>query len=131
MRDDTLPLRRAPPPDDRAHVYIINSDRGVLKLVGDLLTDARARVTLKPLRQNLEVTLSILRLAVPDLLTLEIVPYRRDAQPLLERTATNETHQRFPIRLASTSPGLAEEVAGANAPLVHGVLPKPFELNDL
>jgi DNA-binding response OmpR family regulator len=128
--EDTLPLPPTPAPDGKPHVYVINSDPTFLEMIADLLADTRAHVTLEAMRPNIEVTLDNLRSARPDLLLLDVVPFRNDAEPLLERMEADDELRHVPVMVASTSPKAAEAAANAHAALVRDILPKPFDLGD-
>jgi len=130
MDDETLPLPPTPAPPGLPHIYVVNSDEVFLETIGELLTDVRVRVTLEQMRPNIEVTLANLRSAQPDLLILDIVPRRNDAQLLLERMHGDPELSQIPVLAASTSPRLAEQVAAAYRPLVRDLLPKPFDLDE-
>lgn len=132
MSGANIPPTLPPSPGcgDLPHIYVINSDPEFLEMVGDLLEDVRARVHLEQMRPNIAVTLDNLRSARPDLLLLDVVPYRDDARLLLERIAADEDLRHMPIILASTSVGVAERLAGAFGTHVLDVLPKPFDLDD-
>ena len=125
-----LPLPPTPPQDSPSRVYVINSDPGFLEMIGDLVSDARLAVTLEQMRPNIDVSLDNLRLAQPDLLILDVIPYRHDAELLLSRMAEDSALRRLPVMLASTSPGLAEQLANTYSDLVRDVLPKPFNIDD-
>jgi CheY-like chemotaxis protein len=128
--DDTLPvLPPAPGPDGRPHVYVMNSDPEFLNLIRMLLEDARVHVTVEQLRPNVEISLDNLRSARPDLLILDVIPYRRDAAALLDRMERDDDLKRLPVLVASTTASIAEEVADAHPEIVRDVLPKPFDLD--
>lgn len=132
MSDHDKPLPLPPrPADDRPHIYVINSDPDFLELIADLLTDTRAQVTLEQQRPNVAVTLQNLRSARPDLLILDVVPYRSDAQVLLEAMAADAELSHLPVLTASTSSGATEQLANAYPNLVRDTLPKPFNVDDL
>jgi CheY-like chemotaxis protein len=128
--EDTLPLPPTPAPDGKPHIYVINSDPAFLEMIADLLSDTRAHVTLEAMRPNIEVTLDNLRSARPDLLILDIVPFRNDAEPLLERMEADDELRHLPVMAASTSKKAAEAAANEHASLVRDILPKPFDLED-
>jgi DNA-binding response OmpR family regulator len=130
MDDETLPLPPTPAPPGVPHIYVINSDEEFLETIGDLLSDARVRVTLEQMRPNIEVTVANLRSAQPDLLILDVVPHRADAQLLLDRMRADPELGQIPVLAASTNSDLAERVAASYAPLVCAVLPKPFEVEE-
>jgi DNA-binding response OmpR family regulator len=130
MDDEALPLPPTPAPPGVPHIYVINSDEEFLETIGDLLTDVRVRVTLEQMRPNIEVTVANLHSAQPDLLILDVVPHRRDAQWLLERMGADLELSQIPVLAASTNSGLAEQVAATYAPLVRAVLPKPFDVEE-
>jgi DNA-binding response OmpR family regulator len=130
MDDQTAPLPPTPAPPGIPHIYVINSDEVFLETIGDLLQDSRVRVTLEQMRPNIEVTMANLRSARPDLLILDVVPRRSDAQMLLERMLHDEELSRIPVLAASTNPGLAEQVAAKYQPLVRDLLPKPFDFDE-
>lgn len=115
---------------DLPFIYVVNSDPDFLEMIGGLLEDVRVRVHLEEMRPNVAVTLDNLRSAGPDLLILDVVPYRNDARLLLERIAADDELRELPILLASTSAGVAEELANAYGNQVLDVLPKPFDLDD-
>lgn len=129
--DDALPLPPTPPADGRPHIYVINADPDFLEMVADLLTDTRAQVTLEQQRPNVWVTLENLRSARPNLLILDVVPYRNDARALLETMTADAELAHLPVLTASTSTGAAEQLANAYPDLVREVLPKPFDVGDL
>ncbi len=131
MSDISLPLPPTPGADDRPHVYVLNSDEDFLELIAGLLADVRLRISLEQLRPNLEVTVQHLRSARPDLLVLDVVPYRDDARQLLERIADDAALRELPVMLASTSANVAERLAEVYSAQVWAVLPKPFDLDDL
>ena len=128
--EDTLPLPPTPAPDGKPHIYVINSDPDFLEMIANLLADTRAHVTLEAMRPNVEVTLDNLRSARPDLLILDVVPFRDDAGPLLERMEADDELRRVPVMVASTSPKAAEAIANEHASLVQDILPKPFDLEE-
>lgn len=128
MDDQSLPLPPTPAPPGLPHIYVINSDEAFLETIGDLLQDARVRVTLEQMRPNIAVTLENLRSAKPDLLILDIVPHRRDALLLLEHMLVDAELCQIPILAASTNPTLAEQIARTYQPLVRDVLRKPFDI---
>jgi DNA-binding response OmpR family regulator len=88
----------------------------------------RAQVTLEQRRPNVEVTLDNLRSARPDLLILDVVLFRSDAQVLLEAMAADADLAQLPVLTASTSVGAAEHLAKSYPMLVRDVLPKPFDV---
>ncbi len=126
--DETLPLPPLAGPKDRPHIHVINSDEMFLEMIGDLLSDLRAHVTLEQMRPNVAVTVDNLRSARPDLVILDVVPFRSEAATLLELLEGDVDLRELPVLLASTSPNLAERLANAHATLVRDVLPKPFDL---
>lgn len=126
--DETLPLPPVPLPDDRPHIHVINSDEMFLEMMADLLADTRAHVTLEQMRPNLAVTVGNLRAARPDLLLLDVVPFRTEAATLLDLLERDADLRDLPILLASTSPDIAERLAAAHPTLVRDILPKPFDL---
>lgn len=132
MEDQTnghsLPLPPTPAPPGLPHIYVINSDEAFLETIGDLLQDARVRVTLEQMRPNIAVTLENLHSARPDLLILDIVPHRRDPLLLLEHMLVDADLCQIPILAASTNPALAEQIAQTYRPLVRDVLRKPFAI---
>lgn len=128
--DHALPLPPLPGPEDRPHIYVINSDSAFLEAIGDLLADTRVHVTLEQLRPNVEVSLENLRAARPDLLILDAVPFHSDAEVLLERLVADAHLGHLPVMLASTSSKLAERLANTYAAVVQDILPKPFDLAD-
>lgn len=125
-----LPLPPSPEPDGPPHVYVINSDPSFLEMVGELLADTRVRVTLEQLRPNVLVTVDNLRSAQPDLLILDVVPYRGDAEQLLDELRDDDDLNELPVLLACTSAGIAERLAERFPDLVRDVLPKPFDLDE-
>lgn len=125
--DDFLPP--TPGPDNRPHIYVMNSDPAFLEMIGELLDDVRAHVTLEQMRPNVEVSLENLRSARPDLLILDIVPRQRNTTTLLEHMERDKDLRHLPVMVASTSPALAEAVGNAHGDLVRDVLPKPFDLD--
>jgi CheY-like chemotaxis protein len=125
-----LPLPPATEVDEQPHVYVINSDPSFLEMIGELLADTRVRVTLEQMRPNVLVTVDNLRSARPDLLILDVVPYRGDAERLLDSLCDDDGLSELPVLLACTSAGIAERVAERFPDLVRDVLPKPFDLND-
>lgn len=127
---DPLPLPPRRDDDGRPYIYVVNSDPEFLEMIGDLLADARAQVSLEQLRPNVEVTATNLRMARPDVLLLDVVPFHNDAQLLLERLEHDPELSELPVILASTSPGAAERLANAHARLVRDILPKPFDLGE-
>jgi DNA-binding NtrC family response regulator len=128
--DDTLPvLPPAPGPDGRPHIYVINSDPDFLNLIRMLLEDARVHVTVEQLRPNVEVSLDNLRSARPDLLILDVIPYRHEAAVLLEHMERDDDLKRLPVLVASTTASIAEQLADAHPDIVRDVLPKPFDLD--
>jgi CheY-like chemotaxis protein len=129
-QNDSLPLPPSPGSGDLPQIYVINSDPDFLEMIASLLEDVRVRVHLEELRPNVAVTVDNLRAAKPDLLILDVVPYHDDAWLLLERIAAEEELRNLPIMLASTSAGVAEELANAHGGQVFDVLPKPFGLDD-
>ena len=66
----------------------------------ELLADARVRVTLEQLRPNVAVTADNLRSARPDLLLLDVVPFRNDADLLLDHLEADEDMRGLPVLLA-------------------------------
>jgi two-component system response regulator len=98
-------------------------------LIRALLEDARVYVTVEQLRPNVEVSLENLRSARPDLLILDVIPYRRDAAVLLEHMERDDHLKRLPVLVASTTASNAEQLAGAHPDIVRDVLPKPFDLD--
>lgn len=125
-----LPLPPSPEPDGPPHVYVINSDPSFLEMIGELLADTRVRVTLEQLRPNVLVTVDNLRSAQPDLLILDVVPYRGDAEQLLDELRDDDDLNELPVLLACTSAGIAERLAERFPDLVRDVLPKPFDLDE-
>jgi DNA-binding response OmpR family regulator len=109
----------------------VNSDPDFLEMIAELLADARVRVTLEQLRPNVAVTADNLRSSRPDLLVLDVVPFRNDADLLLDHLEADENMQGLPVLLASTTIGFAEQVAERHADLVRDILAKPFEVDDL
>lgn len=132
MSDNSAPLPLPPTSasDDRPCIYVINSDPGFLELIGELIDDARSSVVLEQMRPNIAVTLDNLRRAQPDLLILDVVPYRRDAEMLLQRMAEDAEFHGLPVLLASTSASIAERLADTYSNFVRDVLIKPFDIND-
>lgn len=129
-QNDSLPLPPSPGSGDLPQIYVINSDPDFLEMIASLLEDVRVRIHLEELRPNIAVTVDNLRAAKPDLLMLDVVPYHDDARLLLERIAAEDELRNLPIMLASTSAGVAEELANAYGGQVFDVLPKPFDLDD-
>lgn len=132
--DDSAPLPLPPTPaaPGLPHLYVLNSDPEFLDMIRDVLADVHLQVTVEQLRPNLEVTLSNLRSAQPDLLLLDVVPHKRnEALGLLEALAASPDVQQMPVLLASTSPTAAEEVAQQFPGRVFDVLTKPFDIGDL
>lgn len=128
---EELALPPTPSPDNRPHVYVINSSQDFLDMIDEVLSDVHLFVTLEQLRPNVEVTLQNLRAAQPDLLLLDVVPARSDADRLLAALAGSGDLNEIPVLLASTSARLAEGLANQYPSLVREILPKPFELDDL
>lgn len=128
--NDSPALPPSPESSDLPFIYVVNSDPDFLQMIGSLLEDVRVRVQLEETRPNVAVTVDNLRSAKPDLLLLDVVPYRNDARLLLERIAADAELHNMPIMLASTSAGVAEELANTYGDHVLDVLPKPFDLND-
>jgi CheY-like chemotaxis protein len=124
-----LPLPPLPSPAGQPHVYVINSDSAFLEMIGDLLEDARAQVTLEQMRPNIEVTIANLCGAQPDVLLLDVMPLHDGAAHLLDRLEMEPRLRDLPVILASTTPDLAEELAEAHAARVASVLPKPFDMD--
>ena len=124
-----LPLPPAPVADDAPHVYVINSDAEFLEMIAVLLEDTRARFTLEQMRPNVAVTVDNLRSARPDLLLLDVVPYREDADLLLDYLEEVEELSALPVLLASTAPGVAARVAERHGAFVRDILAKPFEID--
>lgn len=127
---DALPLPPVREGDERPYIYVVNSDPDFLEMIGELLADARAQVTLEQMRPNVDVTLANLRLARPDVLLLDVVPFQRDAQLLLDRLEQDATLGELPVILASTIPAVAEQLAETHASLVRDILSKPFDIDD-
>ena len=128
--DDRLSvLPPTPAPDNRPHVYVLNSDPDFLEMIGELLHDARVHVTLEQLRPNLQVSLDNLRSARPDLLILDVVPYQSNSAAFLDYLEADSELARLPVLVASTSAHAAEALAGEHPDLVRDVLPKPFDLD--
>lgn len=125
-----LPLPPTAEVDGQPHIYVINSDPSFLEMIGELLADTRVRVTLEQMRPNMLVTVDNLRSAQPDLLILDVVPFRGDAEQLLDLLRDDEELNELPVLLASTSAGSAERLAERFDDLVRDVLPKPFNLDD-
>ncbi|HST87861.1 MAG TPA: hypothetical protein VLJ14_05730 [Ktedonobacterales bacterium] len=125
-----LPLPPSPEPDGPPHVYVINSDPGFLEMISELLADTRVRVTLEQMRPNVLVTVDNLRSAQPNLLILDVVPYRGDAEQLLDHLRDDDELNELPVLLACTSAGIAERLAERFPDLVRDVLPKPFDLDE-
>jgi CheY-like chemotaxis protein len=125
-----LPLPPSPEPDGPPHVYVINSDPGFLDMISELLADTRVRVTLEQMRPNVLVTVDNLRSAQPNLLILDVVPYRGDAEQLLDHLRDDDDLNELPVLLACTSAGIAERLAERFPDLVRDVLPKPFDLDE-
>ncbi len=125
-----LPLPPSPEPDGPPHVYVINSDPGFLEMISELLADTRVRVTLEQMRPNVLVTVDNLRSAQPNLLILDVVPYRGDAEQLLDHLRDDDDLNELPVLLACTSAGIAERLAERFPDLVRDVLPKPFDLDE-
>ncbi|MGH2514033.1 MAG: response regulator [Ktedonobacterales bacterium] len=115
---------------DLPNIYVVNSDPDFLEMIGSLLEDVRVRIHLEQMRPNIAVTVDNLRSAKPDLLILDVIPYQQDARQLMERIAADGELRHLPIMLASTSAGVAEELANAFGDQVLEVLPKPFDLDD-
>jgi DNA-binding response OmpR family regulator len=128
-RSAPLPLPPAPAGDEKPHVYVINSDPAFLEMIADLLADVRVHVTLEQLRPNVAVTVANLRSARPDLLILDVVPFREDADLLLSQLEAEDDLMGLPVLLASTTPGFAEQIAQSHADLVRDILVKPFDLD--
>ena len=128
-RSDPLPLPPVPAADEKPHVYVINSDPAFLEMIADLLADVRVHVTLEQLRPNVAVTVANLRSARPDLLILDVVPFREDADLLLSQLEAEDDLMGLPVLLASTTPGFAEQVAQTHADFVRDILVKPFDLD--
>jgi CheY-like chemotaxis protein len=126
---DALPLPPTPSPEGQPHVYVINTDSAFLEMIADLLEDTHARITLEQMRPNIEVTIANLCGAQPDVLLLDVLPLHDGAPLLLERLEGEARLDGLPVILASTSPNLAEQLAGAHGARVVGVLPKPFDLD--
>lgn len=124
-----LPLPPAPVAEQEPHVYVVNSDSDFLEMIAELLADKRVRVTLEQMRPNVAITLENLRLAQPNLLLLDVVPFRSDAELLLESMETEETLRGVPVLLASTTTGFAEQVASRHGVLVRDIMPKPFDID--
>jgi DNA-binding response OmpR family regulator len=131
MDDKSLPLPPTPAPPGLPHIYVINSDEEFLETIGDLLSDVRVRVTLEQMRPNVEVTLANLRSARPDLLILDLVPHRGDAEDLLSRMEADADLRALAVLAASTNPRLAERTTEAHPDLVRAILPKPFDMDEL
>lgn len=127
---DSPALPPSPESSDLPYIYVVNSDADFLDMIGSLLEDVRVRVHLEEIRPNVAVTVDNLRSARPDLLILDVIPYQNDAGLLLERIAADDELRNLPIMLASTSTGVAEELANAYGNQVFDVLPKPFDLDD-
>ena len=125
-----LPLPPSAELEGPPHVYVINSDPSFLEMIGELLADTRVRVTLEQMRPNVLVTVDNLRSARPDLLILDVVPYRGDAEQLLDYLRDDDELHELPVLLACTSAGIAERLAERHADLVRDVLPKPFDLDE-
>jgi CheY-like chemotaxis protein len=125
-----LPLPPSPEPEGPPHVYVLNSDPSFLEMIGELLADTRVRVSLEQMRPNVLVTVDNLRSARPDLLILDAVPYRDDAERLLDYLREDEELHELPVLLACTSAGIAERLAERFPDLVRDVLPKPFDLDE-
>jgi DNA-binding response OmpR family regulator len=126
-----LPLPPAPTADGLPHVHVVNSDPDFLEMIAELLSDSRVRVTLEQMRPNVAVTADNLRSARPDLLLLDVVPFRNDADLLLGQLEADEEMRGLPVLLASTTPGFAERVAERHAEVVRDIVAKPFEVDDL
>jgi CheY-like chemotaxis protein len=131
MATDDLPLPLPPTPADehKPHVYVINSSEDFLEMMDDVLSDVELHVTLEQLRPNVEVTLGNLRSARPDLVLLDVVPYRADSLRLLTALSDAGDLKHVPVVLVSTSTAMAGNLANQHAPVVREVLPKPFDLD--
>ena len=125
-----LPPAASSATDDVPHVYVVNSEEDFLEMIGELLSDSRVRVTLEQMRPNVAVTVDNLRSARPDLLLLDAVPYRNDADLLLDSLQADKDLSGLPVLLASTLPGFAEQVAARHDDFVREILPKPFDIDD-
>lgn len=115
---------------DRPLVYVINTDPSFLEMIAELLADTRVRIQLEQMGGDARATADRIRAARPDLVILDVVPTRGDAAELLDLFESDRQLARLAIMLASTSAGLAEQLADRHAGLVRDVLPKPFELDD-
>jgi CheY-like chemotaxis protein len=129
--DDALPLPPTPAPPGLPHLYVLNENPEFLELIREILEDTRIRVTVEQMRPNVAVTRDNLRAAQPDLVLLDVVPYREDAARLLAELAATPDLQDLPIMLASTTPQVAEALAQHYPEQVREVLSKPFDLDDL
>ncbi|GAC1451168.1 MAG: hypothetical protein PVSMB4_10830 [Ktedonobacterales bacterium] len=127
--DLSLPLPPTPADERKPHVYVINSSEDFLEMMDEVLTDVELHVTLEQLRPNVEVTLGNLRSAQPDLVLLDVVPYRTDSLRLLTALSHAGDLKQLPVVLVSTSTAVASNLANQHASLVCDVLPKPFDLD--
>lgn len=127
--DFSLPLPPTRTDTRKPHIYVINNNEEFLAMIDEVLSDVDLQVTLEQLRPNVAVTLGNLRSAEPDLLLLDVVPYRGDSARLLAALANEDDLRRLPVVLASTNTSVANDLANQHASFVCEVLPKPFDLD--
>jgi CheY-like chemotaxis protein len=128
--DDSMPLPPTPAAPGLPHLYVLNESPDYLDLIRAILEDTRLHVTVEQMRPNVAVTRDNLRAAQPDLVLLDVLPYRDDAARLLAELAATPDLKDLPIMLASTSPEVAEALAQQHPEQVREVLSKPFDLDD-
>src|SRR5260221_11478621 len=102
MPSDTAPPPSAPAP--LPDIYVLNADPSFLTLMGDLLPQKGAHVTLEQLQPHVEATFAHLRAAAPDLVLLDALPTRSEPAQYLAGMAADTELRRLPVVLTSTTP---------------------------
>jgi DNA-binding NtrC family response regulator len=129
-RNTPLPLPPVASRNGQPGIYVVNSDAEFLEMIGDLLADSQVTVSLEQMHPDVAVTLDNLRLARPNLLLLDVIPFRPVAERLLDEIEADPGLWQMSVIVASTSPAAAAQVAKAHPRLVRDILPKPFGLDE-